>query len=50
MRVVILGAGTAIPAERYSPAGLYMRVGREHLLFDAGPGTEDDHPHGQNQQ
>ena len=39
MRVVILGAGTAIPAHGYSPAGLYVQAGREHLLFDAGPGT-----------
>lgn len=39
MRVTILGAGTTIPAERYSPSGLYVRTAREHLLFDAGPGT-----------
>ena len=39
MRVVILGAGTAIPATGYSPAGIYVNAGREHLLFDAGPGT-----------
>ena len=39
MKIVVLGAGTAIPAPHYSPAGLYIRVGREHLLFDAGPGT-----------
>lgn len=39
MRITILGAGTAIPADRHSPAGLYVRTGREHLLFDAGPGT-----------
>jgi len=39
MRVTILGAGTAIPAKGYSPAGLYVNTGREHLLFDAGPGT-----------
>ena len=39
MKVVILGAGTAIPATGYSPAGLYVQAGREHLLFDAGPGT-----------
>jgi len=35
----VLGAGTAIPAERHSPAGLYVSTGREHLLFDAGPGS-----------
>ena len=39
MRVVILGAGTAIPAARCSPAGIYVRTAREHLLLDAGPGT-----------
>ncbi|MBI1991742.1 MAG: MBL fold metallo-hydrolase [Candidatus Omnitrophica bacterium] len=39
MRVVVLGAGTAIPARGHSPAGLYVQAGGEHLLFDAGPGT-----------
>ena len=39
MRVVILGAGTAIPAMGYSPSGIYVRAGSEHLLFDAGAGT-----------
>ena len=39
MRVTILGAGTAIPARDYSPSGIYIQAGREHLLFDAGPGT-----------
>lgn len=39
MRMTILGAGTSIPARGYSPAGLYVHVRREHLLFDAGPGT-----------
>lgn len=39
MRVVILGAGTAIPARASSPAGIYLQVAREHVLLDAGPGT-----------
>jgi ribonuclease BN (tRNA processing enzyme) len=39
MRVVILGAGTVIPASGHSPAGIYVQVGREHVLLDAGPGT-----------
>ena len=39
MKVVILGAGTAVPASGHSPAGLYVNTGREHLLFDAGPGS-----------
>jgi len=34
-----LGAGTAIPARDYSPSGIYIQTGREHLLFDAGAGT-----------
>ena len=39
MRVVILGAGTAIPAVRRSPAGVYVRVANEHVLLDAGAGS-----------
>ena len=39
MRIVILGAGTSIPAKHHSPSGLYVQAGKEHLLFDAGPGT-----------
>jgi ribonuclease BN (tRNA processing enzyme) len=39
MRVTILGAGTAIPANGHSPAGIYVQAGRERLLLDAGPGT-----------
>ena len=39
MRIVILGAGTAIPAKGYSPSGIYVHAGSEHLLFDAGAGT-----------
>jgi ribonuclease BN (tRNA processing enzyme) len=39
MRVVILGAGTAIPAAGHSPAGIFVEAGGERLLLDAGPGT-----------
>ena len=39
MRLVVLGAGTAIPEKGYSPAGIYVRIGREHILLDAGAGT-----------
>ena len=39
MRVTILGAGTAIPATRYSPAGIYVQAADEHLLLDAGAWT-----------
>lgn len=39
MKVVILGAGTAVPQTGHSPAGIYVSVGGEHLLLDAGAGT-----------
>ncbi len=39
MKVVILGAGTAIPAPGYSPAGVYVRIGREQVVLDAGAGS-----------
>ena len=39
MRLIILGAGTGIPAPGYNPAGLYIEVGRERILLDAGAGT-----------
>ena len=39
MNVTVLGAGTAIPVKGYSPASLYIRIGREHVLLDAGAGT-----------
>ncbi len=39
MQVTILGAGTAIPAARFSPAGIYVQAGDEHLLLDAGAGS-----------
>jgi len=39
MRVTVLGAGTAVSVPRYSPSGLYVSTGREHVLFDAGAGT-----------
>lgn len=39
MKVVILGAGTAIPAKNYSPAGVSIKIGKEHVLLDCGPGT-----------
>ena len=39
MQVIILGAGTAIPTPRRSPAGVLVRVGAMPLLFDLGPGT-----------
>lgn len=39
MRVTILGAGTAIPAARHSPSGIYVQAAGQRLLLDAGPGT-----------
>lgn len=39
MRVTLLGAGTAIPAQHHSPAGIYVHIAGEHVLLDAGPGT-----------
>ena len=41
MRVVILGSGTGIPDPKQPRgyAGLYIKVGREHILLDAGPNT-----------
>ena len=39
MRIVILGSGTGIPVKHRGYAGIYVRVGGEHLLLDAGPGT-----------
>ena len=39
MRLTILGAGTAIPARRHSPASLYVHVANERVLLDAGAGS-----------
>ena len=39
MRVTILGAGTAISVPGHSPAGIHVRIGREHVVLDAGAGT-----------
>lgn len=39
MQLTVLGAGTAIPATGYSPASLYVKIGGEHVLLDAGAGS-----------
>ncbi len=39
MRVTILGSGTGMPVKDRGCAGIYVRVGEEHLVLDAGPGT-----------
>lgn len=39
MHLTVLGAGTAVPSPRRSPAGYLLDLGGEPLLLDAGPGT-----------
>ncbi len=39
MELTVLGAGTAVPSPRRSPAGYLLRVGDDALLLDVGPGT-----------
>jgi ribonuclease BN (tRNA processing enzyme) len=39
MRLTVLGAGTAVPSPRRSPAGYLVDPGGEPLLLDCGPGT-----------
>jgi len=39
MDIIILGAGTAIPAPQRSTAGVLVRIDGTPLLFDMGPGT-----------
>jgi len=39
MRVTLLGTGTAVPTRERGYAGIYVRVAKEHVLLDAGPGT-----------
>jgi ribonuclease BN (tRNA processing enzyme) len=39
IRLVILGAGTAIPVPGYSPAGYLVQIENLPLLVDIGPGT-----------
>ncbi len=39
MKVVLLGTGTGMPVPDRGYAGIYVRVGSEHVVFDAGPGT-----------
>ena len=37
--VTILGSGTCVPSLKRSSCAVLMKVGRERLLFDSGPGT-----------
>lgn len=39
MDVIVLGAGTAIPAAGLSPASILLRAGTQEALIDCGPGT-----------
>ena len=39
IRLVVLGAGTAIPMPGYSPAGHLLQYSSRFLLVDIGPGT-----------
>jgi ribonuclease BN (tRNA processing enzyme) len=39
MELTVLGAGTCVPVEGYSPAGYVLRRAEEVVLIDAGPGT-----------
>lgn len=39
MRLTVLGAGTCVPLEGYSPAGYLLRRGASSIVVDAGPGT-----------
>lgn len=39
MEVIILGSGSGIPSLKRGAPGLAIRIGREILLFDSGPGT-----------
>lgn len=39
MRAIVLGAGTSIPTCGFSPAGVYVKIAKEHVLLDAGAGT-----------
>lgn len=39
MQLTILGAGTAVPAPRRSPAGYLLRFHGRNLVFDMGAGT-----------
>lgn len=39
MHVVMLGTGTGVPLRDRGPAGVYVRIGKEHVVLDAGMGT-----------
>lgn len=39
MRVIVLGAGTALPQRRLSPASVLIESSGRNFLFDIGPGT-----------
>ena len=39
MEIIILGSGTGAPSLERDAAGIVVKIGRENLLFDTGPGT-----------
>lgn len=39
MKITVLGAGTCIPYQNFSPAGYLVYINQVPLLLDAGPGT-----------
>lgn len=38
MEITILGSGTGVPSLKRNAAGILIKAGQEHLLFDTGPG------------
>lgn len=41
MEIIILGSGSGVPSLKRGAPGLVIKIGREILLFDSGPGTLD---------
>jgi ribonuclease BN (tRNA processing enzyme) len=39
MEIIILGSGTGAPSLERDAAGIIVKIGRDNLLFDTGPGT-----------
>lgn len=39
MEAIILGSGTGVPSLKRGAPGLLIKIGRQQLLFDSGPGT-----------
>jgi ribonuclease BN (tRNA processing enzyme) len=39
MKITILGSGTGVPSLKRGAPGLIVKIGKDFLLFDSGPGT-----------